>query len=356
VIGGEIVDDPDELLFLSADDWFLNPTEDEKPPAEEPAMKPPARHLRLDIVELEAVFAFITEVNPDDCDAPCIAFLDLTSGKAVSAEDGEETDALLDDENHLLLPSDLFEDMRYGGLDKFVGSLPDDPLRAKLARAIHGRGAFRRFMEIVSGDVKLKHSWEWFETCRQRERIVEWLRAENIEPDWGCDIFQAPPLPDKRADLLRAVLDFVRDARALPGVRRIALLGSLVTPKAIPKDVDLLVEVADDTPLDNLARLKRRLLGKTLQTGDSCGADVFLCDSQGEYQGRICSWKTCAPGIRRACEAQHCGRREFLYDDLQNLRLATSLVTEPPLELWPNLIARTAIPDDVREELIAGLR
>lgn len=55
-----------------------------------------------------------------------------------------------------------------------------------------------------------------------------------------------PPLPDKRADLLRAVLDFVRDARSLPGVRRIALIGSLTTPKAIPKDVDLLVEVADD--------------------------------------------------------------------------------------------------------------
>ena len=258
-----------------------------------------------------------------------------------------------------ILPDDLFEDLSdYGALEEFVDSLPDDPLREQLAQAIRGKGAFRRFKDIVfgGGNVELRHRWDWFETRRKRERIVDWLRAHNIEPDWGRDIFEAPPLPDKRGDLLRAVLAFVLDARKLPGVRRVALLGSLATPKAIPKDVDLLVEVDDDMPLDKLARLKRRLLGKTLQTGDSCGADVFLCNPRHAYLGRVCSWKTCAPGIRQACHAQHCGRRHYLYDDLQNVRLDPSLVAEPPLELWPEIIARTELPDDVREDLVAGLR
>lgn len=307
VIGGKVIDDPDAWLLANADDAFLHQIE------------------RWDLIDRRG--------------------------------DEEETDALFADGNHLVLPADLFEGLFYGALDEFVDSLADDPQRGKLAQAIRGKGAFRRFKDIVfgGGDAGLKHCWLWFETRRKRERIVEWLRDENIEPEWGRDILEASPLPDKRADLLRAVLTFVRDARRLPGVRRIALLGSLTTPKAIPKDVDLLVELADDMPLDPLARLSRQLLGKTMQTGDGCGADVFLCNPQGEYLGRICSWKTCCPGIRQGCQAQHCGRRGFLSDDLQAVRLDPPLIAAPPLELWPEVVVRTGIPDDVREELVAAL-
>lgn len=369
VIGDEIIADLDSWLLANADDCYLHQLErwdlihqrqldEEGPPTGKTAMKPTTRHLRLDIVEIESAFEFLAAVNPDLCDEPCVSLLDLTTGKVVSPDDDEETDALLDDENLLDMPNDLFEDLSYGALDEFVDSLPDDPQRDQLAQAIRGRGAFRRFKDIVfgGGNVELKHRWGWFETHRKRERLVGWLRANNIEPEWSHDIFEPPPLPDKRGDLLQAVLTFVRDARRLPGVRRIALLGSLTTPKAIPKDVDVLVEVDDDIPLEKLARLKRRLLGKTMATGDSCGADVFLCDPEGEYLGRICSYKTCAPGIRQSCQASHCGRREYLCDDLQNVHLDPSLVAEPPLTLWPEIVARAEMPDDVREILVASLR
>lgn len=321
-------------------------------------MKHPPRKLRLDIDEIESAFDFVAIVDPGYSDEPCISFPDLTTGKVVAAEDEEEAEALFGDGNHLILPADLFEGLECGGLDKFVDSLPPDPLREQLARANRGKGAFRRFKDIVfgGGNVGLKHRWRWFETRRKREHIVEWLRCENIEPDWGHDIFEASPLPDKRADLLRAVLDFVRDARAIPGVRRIALLGSLTTPKAIPKDVDVLVEVSDDLPLDKLASTSRRLLGKTMTTGDGCGADVFLCNPQGEYLGRTCAWKHCAPGIRRACQARHCGRREYLNDDLQIVRLDSTLIAKPLLELWPEIIARTEMPGDVQTLLVGPLR
>ena len=369
VIDGEIIDDPDAWLLANADDCFLNQIErwdligqrqleEDGRQTGEPAMKHPPRKLRLDIDELESAFDFIASVDPSYCDQPCVSFLDLTTGKVVAPEDEEETDALLGGEHHLYMPADLFEGLEYGALDEFVDSLPDDPLREQLARAIRGKGAFRRFKDIVfgGGNVELKHRWEWFEIRRRRERIVEWLRDENIEPDWDRDVFEPPPLPNKRADLLRAVLAFVRDAGGIPGVRRIALLGSLTTPKAIPKDVDVLVEVSDDLPLDKLASSSRRLLGKTMETGDGCGTDVFLCNPHGEYLGRICSWKQCAPGIRQACQAQHCGRRKYLYDDLQIVRLDPTLIAKPPLELWPEIIARTEIPDDVREELVEPLR
>jgi len=93
-----------------------------------------------------------------------------------------------------------------------------------------------------------------------------------------------------------------------------------------------------------------------LTTGDGCGADVFLCDPRHDYLGRVCQWKQCAPGIRPSCQAAHCGRREYLNDDLQNVRLDAKLVAAPPLELWPEIHARAEMPVDVREELVASLQ
>ena len=133
-------------------------------------------------------------------------------------------------------------------------------------------------------------------------------------------------------------------------------MGSLTTDKQIPKDVDLLVEIEDDVPLGPLAKRKRQLDGKTMQTGDGCGADVFLCNPEGDYLGRVCGWKECAPGIRQSCEAQHCGAREYLYDDLQNVTLEADLTAEPPLDLWPRIIPRVDVPEDVEEILIKALR
>jgi len=367
VIDGQIIDDPDTWLIANAGDDVLHAAErwdlierralDEKETqTNKTPMKRPPRILRLDIHQLEAVFDSLA-IGPADYDIPYYSFLNLTTGTIHTPEDDDEAECLLGDENHLCLPNHLFEDLHWGSLDEFVDSLPKDAVRARLMQAIRGKGAFRRLKDIVfgSGNAALKHQWLWFERRRKRECIMQWLHDEDIEPDWGCDIFEPPPLPNKRGDLLRAVLDFVRNARKLPGVQRIAVVGSLTTDKAIPKDVDLLVGVEDGILLEPLARLSRRLSGATMATGDGCGADVFLHNPQGEYLGRICQWKVCAPGIRMGCLAQNCGRREYLSDDLQIIRINQEIIASPALELWPAVIARTEMPHDVQNELITQL-
>jgi hypothetical protein len=71
----------------------------------------------------------------------------------------------------------------------------------------------------------------------------------------------SPSVAEPRRPLLLAAYSFVRAARLCPGVQRIALLGSMATAKAIPKDVDLLVTVERATDLTQLARAGRRLKG-----------------------------------------------------------------------------------------------
>lgn len=313
----------------------------------------------INIDELELALECIGDGDSHYDDAPLACFLRLTNSEIVWAESEDEADELSEDPDLLEIPQGLYEGWDHNVLPRFVASLPESPLQARLEKAICGRGAFRRFKDILFGEsnIELQYQWNWFETRNKRERIVEWLESCQIEPNWNRDIFEAPALPEKRHELLSAVRDFVVEARELSGVQRISLLGSLTTSKAIPKDVDLLVEVTDDMPLSKLARLKRQLLGKTMQTGDGCGADVFLCNPQREYLGRICSWKKCDPELmRQSCPAQNCARRKFLNDDLQSVCLDSSLLTEPPLELWPDLVARMDPPQDVHEQLLDKLR
>jgi predicted nucleotidyltransferase len=153
-----------------------------------------------------------------------------------------------------------------------------------------------------------------------------------------------------RAVLLAEVRQFIERTRFFPGVRRIALIGSLATHKDDPKDADVLVTVDDDADLSQLATAGRRLKGHA-QSRNS-GADIFLADPGGNYIGRICHWRDCRPGIRASCDARHCGRRAFLHDDLDNITLDSSLIKLPPLELWPKIVRRVEIPSDVETQLV----
>lgn len=155
----------------------------------------------------------------------------------------------------------------------------------------------------------------------------------------------------QRQHLLAGIRRFVASVRTIAGVRPVALLGSIVSTKPDPKDIDVLVVVADDADLEPLARCARRLQGHA--QGVNRGADVFLANEQDSYIGRTCHWKECRPGVRASCDAEHCGRRRYLHDDLGTVTLSRDVVVSPPVTLWPRVERRILLPPDV-EERVAG--
>lgn len=162
------------------------------------------------------------------------------------------------------------------------------------------------------------------------------------------EFHEPAPDPTRRPNLLRHALEFILGAREVRGVLRIAMLGSILTDKPCPKDIDLLLTIADDADIETLAPLARRLQGRGQSLAS--GADLFLADATHRYVGRVCHYRECWP--RRACRARHCGLRGHICDDLDIVDLSTALVSEPPLELWPRLVERITPPADVRELLI----
>lgn len=150
-----------------------------------------------------------------------------------------------------------------------------------------------------------------------------------------------------REALLRAVAKFVTRASRVRGVTRIALIGSLITSKAEPKDADVLVSVGLGADIAALSALGRKFKGE-LQSRN-LGVDIFLASADGKYLGRTCSYRECHPRVR--CLGRHCGSGSHLCDDLQIVTLSAELVAEPPLELWPQRVARTSLPSDTERLL-----
>lgn len=153
-----------------------------------------------------------------------------------------------------------------------------------------------------------------------------------------------------RKNIIQLVYEFYISCIKINDVKRIALIGSIITNKEKPHDVDLLLTIPDDLDLNRLAKISRALQGKSSQIGG--GADVFIANLSNEYLGRICIWKVCKFGVRMRCDADNCGKREYLHDDLNVIKLSKELIDNPPLILFPNIVRNVPIPLDVEEGLL----
>lgn len=240
----------------------------------------------------------------------------------------------------------------YNWMEDFVDSVQDELVRARLKAALNQRKPYRNFREAMGSDRRLVRQWREFELARQSEAVIAWLHSIDVQP-LNPRTYSLPPLPELRKIMFAEVCWFVRIARDLPGLQRIALIGSLASEKEFPKDIDLLVTITDDCDLARLATLGRQLAGHMV--AHNAGAEIFLASPDGEYLGRTCPWKKCGPGIRASCDALSCGRRRYLHDDLETIQLSKTLIEQPPVQLWPETAAVSDCPSDVLEQLVQPL-
>jgi hypothetical protein len=70
----------------------------------------------------------------------------------------------------------------YRDMEWFIEELADRAFADRLAHAISGRGAFRRFKDRLSERPELMTRWYTFANDRQRGRARSWLAAEGYTP------------------------------------------------------------------------------------------------------------------------------------------------------------------------------
>jgi hypothetical protein len=93
----------------------------------------------------------------------------------------EELDAGLA-EGHLIHIEPLGSSVEYGWMAEFASSVGDMRLRDRLEVALDGRGAFRRFKDVLLDHPAERERWFTFRDDRLGEAARRWLAAHDIEP------------------------------------------------------------------------------------------------------------------------------------------------------------------------------
>jgi hypothetical protein len=88
----------------------------------------------------------------------------------------------------------------YQDMADFAEAITDERAGRRLARAIQGKGAFRRFKDELHEEYPdLLPAWYAFRDARARRRAVQWLADNSLIDDEAADRFLAShPDPDLR--------------------------------------------------------------------------------------------------------------------------------------------------------------
>jgi predicted nucleotidyltransferase len=151
-------------------------------------------------------------------------------------------------ERGLVLVEPIASSEAYQDMDDFIATVPSPRARDLLARAIAGRGAFRRFKDTLFEYPELRTAWFAFRDARMEQRALRWLADEGlVDPgavQRASGALREPPPPPAGSDTEAIASAAARELRALYGDRlhRVVLYGSAARGHADPEsDVDLLV-------------------------------------------------------------------------------------------------------------------
>src|SRR5262245_48522691 len=98
--------------------------------------------------------------------------------KAKEIRDGEE---------HFAKHPGKFEINSYGIMERFCHEYPNPHVSERLSHAIRGKGAFRRFKDLVF-DLGIEDKWNHFEHEAYEEMAINWLESEGIPFTYGDEI------------------------------------------------------------------------------------------------------------------------------------------------------------------------
>ena len=137
----------------------------------------PQREIPVDWEALEDAF---------ENNAPEVhSYLHLGTGEVLRVVDG-----IADPEMHARIASDseyvrvepVSSREQYRWMERFIPMVENEELNQKLMRAIDGKGAFRRFKDVLMGYIQEREQWFVFRSERLRVFMEAWLAAHAFKP------------------------------------------------------------------------------------------------------------------------------------------------------------------------------
>jgi len=185
-----------------------------------PAPRGPFR-LELDWDNLEIA----VERNSPETDS----YLDFTTGRIITITAGDPEASInrqniADNIRNFLRIEPASSREQYRWMERFVGSVLDEPLRERLIISIDGKGAFRRFKDVLLAYPAERERWFSYRADLLHWHIAQWLEQHEIttsnEPPWGV----------------------VHEPQELPAVGRALVHGSEAPGEALRRQARDLIE------------------------------------------------------------------------------------------------------------------
>jgi hypothetical protein len=110
---------------------------------------------------------------------------------------------------------------QYRWMERFIATVPDGELRTRLVAAIDGKGAFRRFKDVLLTFPADRERWFQFRTERLRSCMEAWLDSHDLEA--VPRVVWTPPAPESAAETPaedEAVETLRRARMGIEGLRR----------------------------------------------------------------------------------------------------------------------------------------
>ncbi|MBN1608469.1 MAG: hypothetical protein JW940_17690 [Polyangiaceae bacterium] len=138
---------------------------------------PPVRDVPVDWEALEDAF---------ENNAPEVhSYLHIGTGEVLRVVDGiadPEMHARIASEPDYLRVDPVSSREQYRWMERFIPMVEEGELRDRLSHAIDGKGAFRRFKDVLMGYGSERERWFAFRSERLRFFMEAWLSAHSLRP------------------------------------------------------------------------------------------------------------------------------------------------------------------------------
>lgn len=89
---------------------------------------------------------------------------------------------ILDSKNRYVRIPERDRHFAYNTMHEFIDTLDDEHLKARLKTALTGKGAFRRFKDVLLEYPRERKKWHAFNAKIMRKEITDWLKTLGIKP------------------------------------------------------------------------------------------------------------------------------------------------------------------------------
>lgn len=151
------------------------------------------------------------------------SYLHLSTGEVLRVVDGVADPAMhqrIASDTSYLRVDPVSSREQYRWMERFIATATEPDLRGRLVAAIDGKGAFRRFKDVLMAFPAERERWFEFRTERLRSCMESWLEAHNIEAV-PRQVWSPPPGEAETQPADAEAVAVLRRARAgVEGLRR----------------------------------------------------------------------------------------------------------------------------------------